>query len=260
LGGGTLGADDLAPVKKSAGGKLDEADIVAAKPKGGAWEALAAAAPAALKLKPKARDDDARRAEDAAKAKWQELLAEHGHKRRTGTDVAGLDVTAFVAAHLEWLASKGSSGKRASLTGMDLAGADLARTVLANATFREADLSDACLAESRLDGADFRYAKLGAADLTGANLGVAQLRHADLRLANLEGANLRGADLSGARLRGARLAGADFSGATLVGTDLSEADLSQVDTLVQAQIDKAIFDMKSKLPPGLLRPRPKDEA
>lgn len=259
LGGGRLADDDVLPSKPAAG-RLGDDDLAPAKPAGGPLETLAESAPAALKLKPKAKDDAARRKEEEAKSRWHEALAELGHKSRTGRDVAALDVTAIVAAHLEWLASKGTAGKRASLHGMDLAGADLARTVLANATFREADLSDSCLAESRLDGADFRYAKLGAADLTGANLGVAQLRHADLRLANLQGACLRGADLSGARLRGARLAGADFSGATLVGSDLAEADLSQVDNLTQGQLDKANCDMKTKLPPGVFRPRPKDEA
>lgn len=253
------GDDDLEnPAAKS--GKLAAEDIAAAKTapvKAGSLEALAAAAPAAPKLQ--AKDEAARRKEAEAKARWQAELAETGHESRTGADVAGLDVTAIVAAHLEWLTSKGAAGKRATFQGMDLAGGDLSRAVLANATFREADLSDARLAESRLDGADFRYAVLGAADLTGANLGVAQLRHADLRLANLQGATLRGADLSGARLRGAKLAGADFGGAMLVGTDLCEVDLAQVDNLTQAQVDKAECDMKTKLPPGVCRPRPKSE-
>lgn len=246
--------DAAAPAVKN--NRLTTEDL--APSKGGKLEALAAAAPAALKLK--AKDQEARRREEEAKARWQAELAQTGHESRTGADVAGLDITAIIAAHLAWLTSKGGDGKRATFQGMDLAGGDLSRAVLANATFREVDLSDALLAESRLDGADFRYAKLGAADLTGANLGVAQLRHADLRLANLQGATLRGADLSGARLRGAKLAGADFGSVMLVGTDLREVDLSEVEGLTQAQVDKAECDMKTNLPSGIFRPRPKDAA
>ncbi|CAA7624383.1 pentapeptide repeat-containing protein [Magnetospirillum sp. UT-4] len=245
--GGTLDLDDLAPAPAARGGKLDDDDIAAAPVgvKGGT-----------LDLRP--LSDDERAAAEKRKAAWQEELAQSGHTARAGKDVAGLDVSAIVAAHGEWLATKGAGGKRANFQGMDLAGGDLSAAVLANATFRDAELSDATLAESRLDGCDFRYAKMGATDLAGADLGVAQLRHADLRLANLEGANLRGADLSGARLAGARLAGADFGGAVLVSTDLCDADLSQVDKLGQAQVDKAICDMKTKLPPGISRPRRPD--
>lgn len=228
----------------SCGGKLGEDDLagIAAEPQ-------------------KARSYDLVEPVDGAKSKqaaarraaWQEVLEQTGHHARTGADVAGFDVGVFVGAHVVWLQTQGADGQRANVQGMDLAGADLARTVLANATFREADLSDASLAEARLDGGDFRYAKLDAADMRGANLGVAQLRHAKMRLTNLEGAILRGADLSGADLRGALLAGADVKGAVMISTDLSGTDLSQVDNMSQAQADRAITDMKTKLPPGIRR-------
>ncbi|MBC7906768.1 MAG: pentapeptide repeat-containing protein [Rhodospirillaceae bacterium] len=253
--GGSLSADDLAPVKPAAGTLADD-DLP--KPKKTKRELLAEALPEALRPKRKPEGEAARKKAEADRARWQEELAQAGHAERTGKDVAGLDVDSIVAAHVLWLTSQGAQGKRATLQGMDLAGGDLSRTVLANATFREADLSDCALTEARLDGADFRFASLNAADLSGANLGVAQLRHANLRLAKLEGASLRGADLSGAQLAGAKLAGADFKGATLMGTDLKDADLSQVENLAQGQIDKAECDMKTKLPPGIFRPR-KDE-
>lgn len=270
VSGGTLGwgDDDLAPAPaKKAAGSYGDDDVVAKAPAGSygdeppaaakppaksKLEALTDALPDVLKPK-KRRKEDAEQAE-AERARWQAELAEAGHESRSGDDVAGLDVDAIVAAHVLWLTSQGAEGKRADFKKMDLAGGALAGTVLANAGFREADLSDAQLAEARLDGADFRYASLSAADLSGANLGVAQLRHCDLRLANLQGASLRGADLSGAKLRGAKLAGADLKGATLVGCDLSQADLSQVDGLTTAQVDKALFDAKTKLPPGVFRP------
>lgn len=274
VGGSWLGDDDL-PVKgqKISGGKLawgdDDGAAAAAKAVGSYGDETAAAPPpAAAKgklevlfdslpeaLRPKRRRKDEEAAAEAERAKWQEELAEAGHASRSGKDVAGLDVDAIVAAHLQWLTTQAAEGKRAEFRKMDLAGAALAGTVLANAGFREADLSDAQLTEARLDGADFRYASLSAADLSAANLGVAQLRHCDLRLANLQAASLRGADLSGARLRGAKLAGADFKGATLVGCDLSDTDLSQVEHLTTAQVEKAVFDAKTKLPPGVHRPR-----
>jgi uncharacterized protein YjbI with pentapeptide repeats len=141
-----------------------------------------------------------------------------------------------------------------TITESDLAGVDLSGAILANATFREVDLSDSCLAEARLDGSDFRYATLSAANLGGANLGVAALRHAKLNLSNLEGAVLRGTDLSGASLSGARTAGADFKGAVMMGADLRDADLSRVENLTQAQVDKTICDKATKLPPGVFRP------
>lgn len=246
--------DEPAPAKAPQGGYGDDDAPAAAKAPGkSALEMLTDALPEMLKPK-RRRKEEAAEAE-ADRAQWQAELAEAGHTSRNGKDVAGLDVDAIVASHLQWLATQGGEGKRADFKKMDLAGGALAGTVLANAGFREADLSDAQLAEARLDGADFRYASLSAADLSAANLGVAQLRHCDLRLANLQGATLRGADLSGAKLRGAKLAGADFKGAILVGCELAEADLSQVDNLTQAQVDKAVCDTKTKLPPGVRLPR-----
>ncbi|MCR6629722.1 MAG: pentapeptide repeat-containing protein [Magnetospirillum sp.] len=255
--GAWLGDDDLVPAKpRTGGGTLDAADAAPAAPAAtGKLEALMAALPDKLKPRRKRKDSAEQAEEEAERARWQAELAEAGHRQRQGEDVAGLDVDAIVAGHLAWLTTQGAEGKRAEFRKMDLAGADLAGTVLANAGFRDADLSDARLAEARLDGADFRHACLGAADLGGANLGVAQLRHCDLRLANLQGASLRGADLSGARLGGAKMAGADLKGATLVGSDLAGADLSRVDGLTQGQVDKAVCNPKTKLPPGVFRPR-----
>lgn len=261
-GGGTYGEGAAPAAGKRGGGRYaDDDGPVAAKPAAGTYGDDTATDPPAAA--PCGRlealgDGRATTAEaEAARARWLAELAEAGHQGRSGKDVAGLDLDAIVAAHTQWLASQGGDGRRADFRKMDLAGAGLAGTVLANANFRDADLSDAQLAEARLDGADFRHATLGAADLSAANLGVAQLRHCDLRLANLQGASLRGADLSGARLRGAKLDGADLKGAILVGCDLGEADLSKVDNLVQTQVDKAVCDMKTKLPPGLARPDPR---
>jgi DNA-binding NarL/FixJ family response regulator len=253
LSGGSLGEDDLPPARKSAGtlGDDDLAPPPTAKP---VVVGVEVAAP-----RPDPDAEAARRRAERRRQVWQDELAHKGHKKRKGRDTTVVDVSSVVADHVKWLQTKGAEGKRASFSGMDLAGADISSAILANATFREVDLSDACLAESRLDGSDFRYATLSAADLSNSNLGVASLRHAKLGLANLEGASLRGSDLSGAKLSGARMAGADFKGAVLVGTDLREADLSQADNMTQGQVDKALCDMSTRLPPGVSRPRPKKE-
>ncbi|MGE4279077.1 MAG: pentapeptide repeat-containing protein [Magnetospirillum sp.] len=228
--------------KPTAGGKLGDADILAAGQRKSRDYDLVE------------DDSEARRLAEKRKKRWLEEMAREGKKPKKGKDVATLDVSSIVAAHGQWLDSKGAEGQRAVFNKMDLGGADLSGAVLANASFRETDLSDAFLAESRLDGADFRYAVLGAAQLGGANLGVAQLRHADLRLANLEGSCLRGADLAGAKLSRAKLAGADLSGAILMGADLAQADLSKVENLTQAQVEKTLCDLETRLPPGLMRP------
>jgi uncharacterized protein YjbI with pentapeptide repeats/CheY-like chemotaxis protein len=275
-GGGRLGADDLAPLKKPSGGgspssvQLAPEDIAAAKRLADTLglDDLACPAETTATAKPKARHKPGLLAEDDEEAKaatarrrkvWEDEVKAKGHESRTGKDVAAFDVSAVVAEHVAWLKSKGVEGRRANLEGMDLAGADLSKAILANATLRRAELSDADMAEARLDGADLRYAVMSAANLIGANLGVASLRHANLAIANLEGAMLRGTDLSGATFRGARLDGADFKGAMMVSTDLREADLSRVDNLTQAQIDKAVCDRSTRLPAGLFRPAVREE-
>ena len=248
--GGKLELDDLPPnPKRPSGGKLELDDLAPApKPKDNSAGIEVAG------IKPDLDAEAKRRAAEKRRQQWQEAMEKTGHTARKGGDIAGLDLTAVVAEHGQWLQTNGAEGKRATFSGMDLAGANLAGAVLANATFREVDLSDACLADARLDGSDFRYAKMEATDLGGANLGVAALRHAKLRLSNMENAVLRGCDLSGATLTGARLAGADMKGAILIGADLREADLSKVDGLTSAQIEKSLCDMSTRLPPGVFRP------
>lgn len=248
--GGTFGGSDLtATAKRPLGGKLDMDDLVPVKPAGGKLSDADLAG-----TKPDLEAEAKRRAAEKRRQQWKEAMEKSGRKPRKGGDVTTLDLSAVVAEHAVWLQSNGAEGKRATFVGMDLAGADLAGALLPNATFKEVDLSDACLADARLDGSDFRYAKMEAADLGGANLGVAALRHAKLRLCNLEGAVLRGSDLSGATLTGARMAGADFKGAIMVGADLREADLSKVEGLVQAQVEKSLCDLSTRMPPGISRP------
>jgi uncharacterized protein YjbI with pentapeptide repeats len=84
-------------------------------------------------------------------------------------------------------------------------------------------------------------------------------RGADLIAARLNGADLRGANLRGARLIGAGLRRADLTLADLTGADLRDADLRGADLtaslfLTQPQLDSALGDSDTGLPPSLSRP------
>ena len=106
-----------------------------------------------------------------------------------------------IASHHEWLESKGSTGKKADLTGADLEGSDLIGVDL-----RFVDLHDANL----------RAADLLMADLRDACLVRANFRDACLVGANLEAANLESASLETAMgLVPRQLAGANLHEATL---------------------------------------------
>jgi uncharacterized protein YjbI with pentapeptide repeats len=83
--------------------------------------------------------------------------------------------------------------------------------------------------------------------------------------ADLIGAKLRGADLHGISLRGAYLLGADLRAADLSRTDLLGADLRGADVrgarllhslfLTQPQLEAAVGDAGTSIPPGLTRPK-----
>jgi hypothetical protein len=86
----------------------------------------------------------------------------------------------------------------------------------------------------------------------------------DLTRADLAGKDLSGRDLRGAALRGALLIRADLSGADLADADLLGADLRDADVrgtrlaaalfLTQPQVNGALGDAATALPPGLNRP------
>ena len=96
------------------------------------------------------------------------------------------------------------------------------------------------------------------------NFAFARLSHASLRFATLSGANLEmadltDADLSDARLDGANLSGAEFGDAVLervdfAGANFSGANLKEARNLTQTQIDEALGDSLTVLPPHLARP------
>jgi uncharacterized protein YjbI with pentapeptide repeats len=86
-------------------------------------------------------------------------------------------------------------------------------------------------------------------DRRGADLVGARLRGADLRGASLRGALLIGADLRGADLRTADLLGADLRAADLTGADLTGALF-----VTKSQLDAAVGDATTLVPPALTRP------
>ncbi|HEX3761728.1 MAG TPA: pentapeptide repeat-containing protein [Kofleriaceae bacterium] len=99
--------------------------------------------------------------------------------------------------------------------------------------------SERVRAGARSAPVDHRSADLIGADLRGADLRAASLRGALLVGADLRSADLRLADLRGADLRGARLAAAHLRDSLFV---------------IQAQLDAAIGDRRTRLPPALVRP------
>ena len=110
--------------------------------------------------------------------------------------------------------------RRCLLEESELAGADLSRAVLRDASFQRATLTGAKLIET-----DAIEARFVSADLTGADLSRATLRNADFTRANLQHAILVGADLRRATLFRADLTDANLTGANLSGANLSGAML-----------------------------------
>jgi uncharacterized protein YjbI with pentapeptide repeats len=115
--------------------------------------------------------------------------------------------------HKLWVESGGESGRRADLSGINLANADLTGV--------------------NLRGATLDKAKLQGADLSMANLRGASLVQADLRDTTLLGTELHGANLMGATFYGAegmwvgRLGGANLFDALLPETLLATFDSSK---------------------------------
>lgn len=198
------------------------------------------------------------RAHERPRKEAVQVFAEIERNRKEIPDLAGSNL-AFL-----------NLGK-ANLSTVDFENAELSGARLSEANFRGANLSQANLCEANLykadlSGADLREADLREAVLRGANFSNVDLSGADLREADLRETNLTSADLSGAKLAGAILKRADFSGAILglddgtpeireaLRADLSSTNLSGIRNLTQVQINSAMGDSDTDLPPGLFRP------
>ncbi len=101
-----------------------------------------------------------------------------------------------------------------------------------------------------------RTSELLRADVEGPKIdrSGADLIGADLRDVDLIGANLRGAYVIAADLSGCEPGGADLTGADCRDIDIRGADLARTIFLTQSQIDAAIGDSHTRLPPALTRP------
>lgn len=117
----------------------------------------------------------------------------------------------------------GVEWRRCLLDSAELAGADLSRAHLRDASFQRAVLRGARLAGADAQNARFVSAAMAGADLTGAVLRSADFTRADLKGARLAGADLRRATLFRADLSDADLTGADLGGANLAGALLGGA-------------------------------------
>mgnify|MGYP005647499543 FL=1 len=205
----------------------------------------AAPKPAPVKpLKPKAQKEA-----EPEKEKI-ELVAAPKERDDGGNPDRAAEIAAKLESHAEWLQTHGAKGEKADFADQDLSGADLSEANLSNANLRSADLQDANLARANLFDADLRSANLSGANLGEADIHNANLRHANLKSAQMQEAELRAADLSGANLEGAQMAGVDFKDVNFLSTNIQGADL-QGANLTQKQIDKAIGDASTLLPPGI---------
>ncbi len=165
------------------------------------------------------------------------------------------------------------------LPGAELVGVDFSKSILGDAKLCEANLRDAFLKDAHLERANLEnanlswayldavhleWANLSEADLDGAHLEGAVLFNTHLRKAQLTEANLEKADLMEANLERANLRGAHLEGAHLVLNDPLKGNVEGVflmrtfqlitKNLTQEQIDEAIGDRNTKLPPHLKMP------
>jgi 2-iminobutanoate/2-iminopropanoate deaminase len=193
--------------------------------------------------------------------------------------MTAMDKEGFMAAmrpHMEYLASHGNRGRRASFRDEDLRGLnlvtmsilkfrdlELSGAILSGANLHRLDLSGSVLEGTALDGACLDGAVLDGCRMAGASLRGARMDEASLRGAVLDGAILDGAcldraclagaslvkasladvlalrsDLEGASLRQAVLRNGDFRYARFRNADLTEADLAFSDVSYAIGLDK----------------------
>ena len=170
-------------------------------------------------------------------------MEEGGCLELTGINAVGMDLAGYELRNTCW--------DRSDLRGATLARADLSDTTFAGSTLAQANL-DGVVAQ----GASFNQADIAQANLSRADLRNANLLAADLSTATLQGTDLRDANLLGTNLRNALLLGADLSGANVLNADftgavLSGANLVTVEGLTAEQIEPAIVDSATRLPPDI---------
>jgi uncharacterized protein YjbI with pentapeptide repeats len=160
----------------------------------------------------------------------------------------------------------------ANLSAAKLNGANLSHALICGVSFAGSNMKEASLDHTRIDASDnkvFGFFKEGSletyfyrfsvevsvclintnfsgATLDGANFSSADLGSADFSDASLLGANFTGSSLGFAKFNKADLGGVSFEEAYLNGADLSTAK-----DLTYDQLEYAIIDQETKLPPNL---------
>jgi len=168
--------------------------------------------------------------------------------RGANLDGARLQDAVLIGAQLQDAHLDGAVLERADLRGAHLQGVDLAGVQLQKANLRGVDLQRLNLEGAQLQGAN----------LSLVNLQMAHLLSTKFHAADLTRAQLQGAQLYGTELQGAKLSGAELRDAEMYKAQLMETDLSGVVGLTQTQINQACIDSTTKLPPGIVRPKPCD--
>jgi uncharacterized protein YjbI with pentapeptide repeats len=190
----------------------------------------------------------------AAKVDWSGCTKQGLMLRKLALPGARFDRSTLVAVNFD-----ASDLRHATFTYAELSrssfrdavmdGANLQKIVAVRSNFGRAQLARADLEKAELHRCVLSNAVLWRANLSRGDFGRSTFDRADLR-----DANLAYSSFSRASFREARLAGADFSQAFLFGARFEATDLAAVKGLVQAQIDVACGDAKTKLPAALAAP------
>jgi uncharacterized protein YjbI with pentapeptide repeats len=152
-------------------------------------------------------------------------------KRQTSFFAADLELATLSGVDLSGADLREANFKDADLSAANLSGADLGEACFWRANLKEADLSQANLEKADLkwadlSGADLREADLDVVDMTSARMTKVDLRNAVMTYADLSGVFLNEADLSGSNLNGTVLESANLSGAIVKNVNLRVADLN----------------------------------
>ena len=190
----------------------------------------------------------------AARVDWSGCTKERLILRKRALSGARLDRATLTGMSFEASDLKGASlayaeVNRSSFRNAAMEGAKLQKLVAVRSNFSGAQLTGADLEKAEFHRCTFAQAVLRGANLSKADFGRSSFDRADLREAKLSHSGL-----ARASFRGANLAGADLSNAFIVGTHFEATDLSAVKGLVQAQLDVACGDAKTKLPAALKAP------
>lgn len=181
------------------------------------------------------------------------------------TDLRGADLSQFDFrgawfdhSRLEGATLRGGDFREADFSYCHLEGANLGDAHLEEAEFLFVYFdNNTWLANAHLEGAEFY-----GAHLEGSRLHMAHLSGADFDSAHLEGAKFgkpqnwampvpEGANLKGVYLGRAHLSGTSFENADLAGADLRKADLRQAVGLTREQLNNAVIDDATLLPPDV---------